>query len=182
MTDSYVATNELLALIRRVFKALVVVTIVVGALGLTIGGIVYGMPGFWAALMAAVIGILFTASTVLGLYYAAGRGQEALMIVVVGGWLIKIVILGGAMLWLKGQTFYHKGTFVATIVTLVLAALIVEMVMVATARIPYVDVNSVTTGPDSVAHEPRSESSEAQQHAETEGFQEPGEGPGGAGV
>lgn len=178
MTDSYVATNELLSLIRRVFKALVIVTLVVGALGLTIGGIVYGMPGFWAALMAAVIGILFTASTVLGLYYAAGRGQEALMIVVVGGWLIKIIILGGAMLWLKGQTFYHKGTFVATIVTLVLAALIVEMVMVATARIPYVDVNSVTTQSGGGGSASAGGQSEPQQHAETEGSQDPGEEPG----
>lgn len=146
MTDSYVRTPELLALIRRVFKALVIVTAVVGGAGLIIGTIAFGLPGLWAALIAAVLGIIFTATTVAGLYYAAGRGQQLLMVVLLGGWLVKMLVLGAVIFWLKTQTFYHKGTFAATILTLVIAALVVEMIIVATARIPHVSVNSVTGG------------------------------------
>lgn len=168
MNDSYVPTDALLALIRKVFKSLVVVTVVVGGLGLAIGGFAFGMPGLWAALIAAVLGIFFTATTVLGLYYAAGRGQEALMIVLLGGWLVKIIILGGVMFWLKNQTFYHKGTFVATIVTLVIAALVVEMVIVATARIPYVGVNSVTSAQPGAGQPAPGAPQQPREHAEND--------------
>lgn len=166
MNDSYVRTSELLTLIRKVFKSLVVVTVVVGVAGAVIGTIAFGLPGLWGALMAAVLGIFFTATTVAGLYYAAGRGQQALMIVLLGGWLVKMIILGAVIFWLKNQTFYHKGTFGATIIILVLGALIVEMVIIATAKIPYVDVNSVTTAPAQAPESPEGKAQEAHQPAE----------------
>lgn len=175
MTGSSIRTAELLALIRRVFRSLVIVTLVVGGLGVAIGTIAFGLPGLWAALIAAVLGIFFTATTVAGLYYAAGRGQQALMIVLLGGWLVKMIILGAVIFWLKNQTFYHKGTFAATIITLVIAALVVEMVIVATARIPYVSVNSVTgDSPDRAARAP-SEDHQPQQLAENDSEQAPPE-------
>lgn len=142
--DAYVRTPEILALMRRVFRALLIVTAVVGGAGIAFGLLSAGLPGLWAALIAAAAGLFFTAATVGGLYLAAGRGQQLLMIVLLGGWLVKIVILGILMFWLRGQSFYDRTTFVATIITLVLAALIVEMVLTVTARIPYVAVNSVT--------------------------------------
>src|SRR5699024_2729194 len=168
MTGSYIRTPELLALIRKVFKALLVVTVVVGGLGIAIGTIAFGLPGLWAALIATVLGLFFTATTVAGLYYAAGRGQELLMVVLLGGWLVKMIILGGVIFWLKNQTFYHKGTFAATILTLVIGALIVEMVIVATARIPHVSVNSVTTDSASGSAPDSTALPQPQQHAETE--------------
>lgn len=142
--EMYVRTPEILALMRRVFRALLVVTGVVGAAGIAFGLLSAGLPGLWAALIAAAAGLFFTAATVGGLYLAAGRGQQVLMVVLLGGWLLKIVILGAVMFWLRGQTFYDRTTFVATIITLVLSALVVEMVLTLTARIPYVSVNSVT--------------------------------------
>jgi len=145
MTESYIRTPELLRLIRKVFRGLVLVTAIVGVGGIAIGSIAFGLPGLWAALIAVVLGVFFTATTIGALYYAAGRGQQLLMVALLGGWLIKMIILGAVMFWLKPQTFYHKGTFAATILTLVIAALIVEMVIVATAKIPYVTVNSITT-------------------------------------
>lgn len=143
--SNYIRTPELLALIRKVFRGLVIVTGVVGVLAIAIGTAMFGLPGLWAALIATVLGAFFTATTIAGLYYAAGRGQEALMIVLLGGWLVKMLILGVVFFWLKGQDFYHKGTFAITIIALVIGALIVEMAIVATARIPYTSVNSVTS-------------------------------------
>lgn len=175
MTDSYIRTPEILALIRKVFTALVIVTIVVGGLGAIIGAAIFGLPGLWAALIAAVLGIFFTATTVGGLYYAAGRGQEALMIVLLGGWLVKMVILGAVIFWLKGQTFYHKGTFAATILILVIGALIVEMVIVATARIPYISVNSVTSESEPAPPTPPAAGAQPQQPAESPKEQRPPE-------
>lgn len=173
MTGSYIRTPELLALIRKVFKGLAIVTAVVGVLGIAIGTAVYGLPGLWAALIATILGVFFTATTILGLYYAAGRGQEALMVVLLGGWLVKMVILGAVIFWLKNQTFYHKGTFAATILTLVIGALVVEMVIVATARIPYVGVNSVTTKTQVEADAGGERAPDPQEHAETPTSVEP---------
>lgn len=171
---NYIRTPELLALIRKVFRGLVIVTAIVGGLGLLIGTVLFGLPGLWAALIATVLGAFFTATTIAGMYYAAGRGQQALMIVLLGGWLIKMIILGAVFFWLKNQTFYHKETFAATIIILVIGALIVEMAIVATARIPYVSVNSVTSEAQDIPANPTDSSQDPHNSAETaEGSAEP---------
>jgi len=87
---------------------------------------------------------------------------------------VKMVILGAVIFWLKNQTFYHKPTFGATIIVLVLGALVAEMVIVATAKIPYVDVNSVTTTPSGSGEQPGASAREAHEPAEKP---DDGEGP-----
>ncbi|MPV48912.1 hypothetical protein GCG21_02575 [Pseudactinotalea sp. HY160] len=152
--DSYVNTPEILALIRRVFVGLIILTCALGAAGLVAGALIDGWPGVWAALIAAALGLFFTGTTVGGLYLVAGRGMHLLMAVLLGGWMVKMVILGVVVFWLRGQEFYHRGTFAATILAIVIGALIVEIVLVARARIPYVGgaqpapaVTSVTANP-----------------------------------
>lgn len=143
--QNYVRTPEILALIRRVVAGLLIVTGSVGAAGIAFGLITAGWPGLWAALIAAVMGLFFTGTTVAGLHLAAGRGGQLLMIVLLGGWMMKMIVLAGVMFWLRGSDFYDRNTFVATIITLVIGALLVEMIIVARANIPYVSVSSVTT-------------------------------------
>src|SRR5699024_2117713 len=126
----------------------------------------FGLRCLRAARISTVIGLYVTATTGAVLYYAAGRVQELLMVVLLVGWLVKMISLGGVIFWLKNQTFYHKGTFAATILTLVIGALIVEMVIVATARIPYVSVNSVTAGEGAGTPASPDTSEQPQQRAE----------------
>lgn len=180
--ETYIRTPEILALMRRVFRSLLMVTAIVGAAGIAFGLLSAGLPGLWGALIATAAGLFFTGATVGGLYLAAGRGQQVLMVVLLGGWLVKIVILGILMFWLRSQSFYDRTTFVATIILLVLTALVVEMVLTLTARIPYVSVNSVTDDaprhPAERAAEPREAwNSNESSTSEQQGGPNAGEGP-----
>ena len=178
MSESYIRTPELLALIAKVMRRLVWVTAIAGGAGVIIGTVFFGLPGLWAALIAAAIGIVFTATTVAGLHLAAGRGQELLMMVLLGGWLLKMIVLGGVFFWLRDQTFYHMGIFVGTVLAVVIGALIMEMVTVATARIPYVGVSSVTGSSAGVAPGAPVTPPQAQEPAESSRPPAPDEGPG----
>ena len=145
LNDPYIRTSAVLDLIRRVLRRLLVVTGVLAVLGIGIGLLVAGVPGVWAALIAAALGLFFTGTTVLGLYLVAGRGPELLQVVILGGFIAKMAVLAVVLLWLRGQDFYDRGVFIATIIGLVLATLVVEMYTVASSRIPYVEPPTTTS-------------------------------------
>lgn len=179
--DSYINTPQVLALIRRVFAGLLILTLAVTAIGLVIGTLIAGWSGVWAALIAAVLGLFFTGTTIGGLYLVAGRGMHLLMAVLLGGWIIKMVILGAVVFWLRGEDFYDRGTFAGTILAIVIGALVVEIVLVATARIPYVapgstdgPVNSITSPGPTGASGPGASSAQRRESAESRSPSEPG--------
>ena len=135
----YVRTDSMLGLIRTMLLRLMLVSVAITVLAVGIGYLVAGMPGVWAALIGAAISLVFNGATVLSMYLVAGRSPELLQIVLLGGWLVKMALLVIVLVWLREQTFYHKGVFVATLVVVVVAALMVEVVTVLRARIPYVE-------------------------------------------
>jgi len=135
----YVRTDSMLGLIRTMLLRLMLVSAAITVLAVGIGYLVAGTPGVWAALIGAAISVVFNGATVLSMYLVAGRSPELLQIVLLGGWLVKMALLVIVLVWLREQTFYHKGVFVATLVVVVVAALMVEVVTVLRARIPYVE-------------------------------------------
>lgn len=150
--DPPVRTEAMLTLFRTVQRRLLLLTAGAAVLGVLVGLLVAGGPGVWGALLAAGLGLVFTFTTVATLRFLAGRGPELLQIVLVGGWLVKMALVVVVMLWLREQTFYHRGVFFGTLVIVLLGAVAIEMYSVATARIPAVeaatgDVSRVTTQP-----------------------------------
>lgn len=145
--DPPVRTEAMLALFRTVQRRLLLLTAVVAVLGAGVGLLVGQLPGVWGALIAALLGLVFTFTTVATLRFLAGRGPELLQLVLVGGLLVKMVLVVLVMLWLRTQDFYHRGVFFGTLVVVVLGAVVIEMYSVATARIPVVEPAS-----DDAAH------------------------------
>lgn len=139
INDRYVRTAAMLAMIRRVLWRMLLATAAVAVLGSVIGYLIAGMPGIWATLLAAGIGLFFTGTTVALIYLVVGRGPELLQIVLLGGWIVKMGVVFVLLLWLRQLDFYHRGVFVGAIMVLALALVMVELVTVVTARIPYVD-------------------------------------------
>ena len=97
-----------------------------------------GMPGFWGALIGAAIGggyVLLTAVSVL-----ATSGQSIGMIgaVVLGGWLVKVVLVLMILMLLDPLTFYHRGAMVITLIIALVVCIIAEMVGVLRTRTTYV--------------------------------------------
>lgn len=138
--DPPVRTGAMLALFRTVQKRLLLLTAAVALVGAGVGMLVAGLPGVWGALVAAVLGLLFTITTVAILRLVAGRGPEMLQIVIFGGWIVKMVVVVLIMLWLRNLDFYDPAVLFGTLAAVVLGAIVVEIVSVATARIPYADV------------------------------------------
>src|SRR5699024_9290358 len=150
----YVRTDSMLGLIRTMLLRLMLVSAAITVLAVGIGYLVAGTPGVWAALIGAAISVVFNGATVLSMYLVAGRSPELLQIVLLGGWLVKMALLVIVLVWLREQTFYHKGVFVATLVVVVVAALIVEVVTVLRARIPYVEPTPSPAVYPETSHEP----------------------------
>src|SRR5699024_11752996 len=117
------STAAVLRMIRTAGRRLLLVSAVIAVLASGVGYLVAGLPGVWAALIGAGISLAFTGTTVASMYLVAGRSPELLQIVLLGGWLVKMALLVIVLVWLREQTFYHKGVFVATLVVVVVAAL-----------------------------------------------------------
>lgn len=159
--DPPVRTEAMLALFRTVQKRLLLLTAAVAAVGAGVGWLVAGLPGVWGALVAAALGLVFMIATVATLRLVAGRGPELLQIVIFGGWIVKMVLVVLVMIWLRDLDFYDPGVLFGTLAAVVLGGILVEIVSVATARIPYVDVampevSSVTADDESQAGPPPS--------------------------
>lgn len=132
------STGGVLTLIRIVLRRLVLVSTATAVLAVAVGYLVAGLPGVWAALIGTALSAAFIGATAGSLYLVAGRSPELLQIVMLGGWLVKMVLVVILMVWLQGQTFYHRGVLFATVVVVVIAGLAVETVTVVRTRIPYV--------------------------------------------
>lgn len=169
--DPPVRTEAMLALFRTVQKRLLLLTAVVAVVGGGIGLLVAGLPGLWGALVAAALGLIFTITTVAMLRLVAGRGPELLQVVIFGGWIVKMVLVVLVMLWLQNLDFYHPGVLFGTLAALVLGAVIVEIVSVATSRIPYADVElpsvSSVTGDDAGPARPQASAPDPRDDAES---------------
>ncbi|UFU07650.1 hypothetical protein [Ruania halotolerans] len=164
LNDRYIRTEAVLALIARVLRRLLVVAGVVGVLAAGLGLLVAGVAGLWAALLAAGISLVFTGATVLAMHLVAGRGPELLQIVLIGGWLVKMALLAVALLWLREQDFYHREIFIGALFIAVAASAVVEVVTIATARLPYVSPTAEvaeTSQPDEAEATSPSEASRA---------------------
>lgn len=152
INDRYVRTEQMLAMIRRVLVRMLLATALVAALGSGISALIVGMPGVWGTLIAAAIGLFFTGTTVALLYLVVGRGPELLQIVLLGGWIVKMAVVFVLLLWLRQLEFYDRMVFIIVIMVLAVTLLIVELVTVVTARIPYVDPSArAHTSADSAA-------------------------------
>lgn len=146
--DAPVRTEAMLSLFRTIQQRLLLLTLAAAALGAAIGFVIARLPGVWGALLAAALGLVFTIATVALLRFVAGRGPELLQVVLIGGWIVKMVLVVLVMLWLREQDFYHRGVFFGTLVVVVLGAVAIETWSVATAQIPHVEPRPAQTSDD----------------------------------
>lgn len=154
VNDRTVLTDDMLGLLRRIQKRLLVLTAAGAVLGTGIGVLVSGREGAIGALLAAVLGLFFTATTILLLRVVAGRGPELLQVVLLGGWILKMVVVVIVLLWLRQQDFYDRYVFFGVLFVLVVGAVVVEVHAVATARLPYVEPSRTVPGADAASAPP----------------------------
>ncbi|MEU1972379.1 hypothetical protein ABZ477_12020 [Microbacterium sp. NPDC019599] len=117
-----------------------------------VGYLVAGTTGLWSALAGVVIAAVFLAITGLSILIANRWYGDDLYVpiffgIVLGGWILKFIVFIVALLILRGQPWIEPTVFFLSVVASVLAALIVDVVVLLRMRVPVVDVQ-LPTDPD----------------------------------
>jgi Ca2+/Na+ antiporter len=123
--------------LRKGLLAWAVLTVALSA----IGYLVSGESGVWGALLASVLAGSFFAVTGIVAALTANLDVQYLGFAVLGSWLLKIVVLLGALFWLRGQDFYDRPIFFITLLLETIVLLVLEAVLVTRAPVPYVEVD-----------------------------------------
>lgn len=114
--------------------ALLLVTII----SLVIWGAVADLPGIWGVLIGAAIGGGFVLLTVISMLATSRTDAITTAVVVLVGWLIKIVIMILILWILSGLTFYNTWALAVTIIVSLVIVLVTETWGVVTSRVTYV--------------------------------------------
>ncbi|MBN9644945.1 hypothetical protein ACFSSC_06885 [Corynebacterium mendelii] len=97
-----------------------------------------GIPGAWGAGLGSLIGGVFILVTVLLTLATAGKTAAVTGAVVLGGWLIKLLVLVAVMATLRPLDFYSRPALFATVCVVLVVMLAAETRAVLTTRTVYV--------------------------------------------
>lgn len=121
----------------RALKIAGVALVALTVISLMAWGAARDLPGIWAVLMGVAVGggfVLATAATVLA---TSNSTPTATMAVVLGGWLVKMLVLVLFLVWIRRYDFYDPTAFGVTTIVALVVALAAETWGVITTRSAY---------------------------------------------
>lgn len=122
----------------KVLKYTAVLAIVLVVLGGAVGFLVVGINGLISALVATVVAVLFSAITAASMVLAIRRDITGFFIIVMGGWLLKLVVFIVVLFALKDQPFLHPIVFYVMLIVSILGTFAIDAVVVLRSRVGYV--------------------------------------------
>lgn len=148
-TPSPVSSTPILRTILVWYSLATGILVVAGAIG---GYLVSGVTGLWSALVGVLLAAVFLAITALSILIANRWYGDPLYVpiffgVVLGGFIVKFVVVIVALLILRAQPWIDPIVFFIAAVAAVLTSLVVDMVTIVRLRVPTV---SDTTLPSDV--------------------------------
>lgn len=154
MSPSPVSSNPIL---RKTLLwsalSMVVLAILAGVIGLLVGG----GEGLVSGLLGVVLAMLFLGITALSILIANRWFGDPLYVqlffaIVLGGWLLKLGLFVVIMIVLSGQPWVHPMVFFLSIVTGVVATLVIDVIVITRMRLPNVsDASLPSEAPADVA-------------------------------
>ena len=133
--DSVVAER---AVLRTAGRDGLILVAGLAVLGSVVGYLIGGMPGVWGALVGAALAGLFCGATVVSMMLTVGKGAAATGAVVMGGWLVKMVILIAVLAVLSRQDFYDRWVLMVVVMIGAVGSAVLDYRAVKDGRIPYV--------------------------------------------
>ncbi len=147
MSPSPVSSNPILrrTLLWSAFS-MVVLALVAGGIGLLVDGV----EGLVSGLLGVVLAMLFLGITALSILIANRWFGDPLYVqlffaIVLGGWLLKLGLFVVIMIVLSGQPWVSPMVFFLSIVTGVVATLIIDVIVITKMRLPNVSDASLPT-------------------------------------
>jgi hypothetical protein len=133
--DSVVAER---AVLRTAGRDGLILVAGLAVLGSVVGYLIGDMPGVWGALVGAALAGLFCGATVVSMMLTVGKGAAATGAVVMGGWLVKMVILVAVLAVLSRQDFYDRWVLMVVVMIGAVGSAVLDYRAVKDGRIPYV--------------------------------------------
>jgi hypothetical protein len=136
-----------------------VLAAVIAVVGSVVGYLVDGGVGLVSALLGAAMAFLFLGVTAGSILLANRIAHSDFLnplffITVLGGWLLKFAIFIVLLVLLKDQPWINSIVLLLTVIVGVVGSLVVDVVVIARTRQPYVDVELPgSPGPDTGAPE-----------------------------
>lgn len=124
---------------RRALKWSIVAIAIVTVVGCAIAYFAGGMPAFWSALAGAGLAAVFGLGTQIGALLAVRKDPLVWVGVTAVSSMAKILLVIVAAAVAQNIEALVRPAFGATLLAGALAAIIIELVMFQTGRIPYVD-------------------------------------------
>lgn len=126
-----------------ILRKSIVYTAILAAVIAVIGGLagyaVAGMDGLLSALVGTAIAVVFAIITAVSIIVALRRSITAFFGIVLGSWLLKIVVFIAILALVTSLEFVHPMVLFLSMVVAIVGTLAVDVIVVLTARQPYVD-------------------------------------------
>jgi hypothetical protein len=119
-----------------VWGGILAVVVVVG--GSIAGYLAVGWTGVTSALIGTAMAVVFLAITALSIMIASRFGVGAFFGIVMGAWLLKFVLFLVLIFLLKDQSWIQSTVLFLCVVVAVVGTLVVDVVVIAKSRMPYV--------------------------------------------
>ena len=130
-------------ILKRILAHGGILAIAIAIVGSVIGFMVAGAVGLVSALIGTVMSVVFLGITAASIVLATKVAKGDLLSVaffgiVMGAWLLKLVVFIVLIVLLKDQPWIQTQVLFLTAVVAVIGTLVVDVVVIARSRLPYV--------------------------------------------
>jgi len=130
-------------ILKRILAYGGILALAIAVIGSIVGLIVAGGVGLVSALIGTVMAVVFLGITAASIVLATkvARGDllsVAFFGIVMGAWLVKLVVFIVLIVLLKDQPWIQTQVLFLTVVIAVIGTLVVDVVVIARSRMPYV--------------------------------------------
>ncbi|MCU1584508.1 MAG: hypothetical protein JWM49_1064 [Microbacteriaceae bacterium] len=149
-------------ILKRILAYGGILAIAIAIVGSIVGFLVAGSVGLVSAIIGTVMAVVFLGITAASIVLATRVAKGDLLSVaffgiVMGAWLLKLIIFIVLIVLLKDQQWIQTQVLFLTVVVAVIGTLVVDVVVIARSRLPYVsDVelpgDRSDPAPDGVSH------------------------------
>jgi hypothetical protein len=121
---------------RAMTKASLLVTPPAVGVCIALFSFLNGLPGFLGSLVGGVLAMLASLSTLGMMRFSAGQDPMFVMVIALGGYVVKVVLLFGALTLLKGVTALHPMSLGITMIVAIMLAAAAEFAAFRKTKIP----------------------------------------------
>lgn len=121
---------------RAMTRASLLVTVPAVVVCIVLFSVLNGLHGFLGSLVGGVLAMLASLSTLGMMRFSAGLDPMFVMVIALSGYVVKVIVLFGALTLLKGVTALHPMSLGITMIVAILVAAAAEFAAFRKTKLP----------------------------------------------